>query len=326
MSVNNFDCGVCGQSTKKEITKYNPSIWIEHSMFTGCEIECCTECGMGLISPAPNNDSLTTFYQEEYRHISSPFYLDFGRKYRSFYRDHRSISQLLLGLNYVDVKDGDGFLDIGPGPGASFREVVEIFGEKKMNLYAIELSNNASDYYNKFYGVKTFLNLDEVLDYTVKKPRLVLSSHSLEHFCLDEAKDFLRLLRSNVAEDGCCVFEVPHVDMRIHKDLRGGDDPHLMFFSRDALQKLFTNNGFEVLFIETCGRLYSQPRLSSQNISFSNNILKSIRQMIVKFAKAIPMLTTFFSGFARIRLKDDNFRYGGNRECLRLVVRPSHID
>ena len=254
--------------------------------------------------------------------------MDFSRTDKQFYRDHRSISQLLLVLNYVDLRDNDFFVDVGPGAGYSYNELIEMFGNNKLNLCAIEFNKNASEYYKTLYNARTFTDLKTLVQKTEKKPKLLLSSHCLEHFNCKEAHEFLELVREALSEDGCCVFEVPHQDFRIHEKNRIGDDPHLMFFSKDSLNQIFINCGFDVLFIESCGPLKSNFLSNPVDPTIFNSIKKICKNLVRISFKLIPRKAKPFirqlipTLFLKINIKDDNFHYIGNRECLRIVARP----
>jgi hypothetical protein len=52
------------------------------------------------------------------------------------------------------------------------------------------------------------------------------------------------------------VIEVPHVDFRVHKDLRYPDKPHTIFFSQDSLCRLLVKFGFDIKYLQTLGEAY----------------------------------------------------------------------
>lgn len=191
----------------------------------------------------------------EYRANKSPFDFDFKNKIRPFLVDHRSISQFVLALHFIQLNQGDVFADLGPGSGVSFASIADIFGDDYVECWGIEHSEESADYYKKLYGVVSHVDLSQMCLEKSKKVDLLLSSHSLEHFSFIEAERFLNSLHDCMSAKGCAIFEVPHVDLRVHSDIRGGDDPHLLFFSKQSLVTLFEKCGFDVLFVETCCRL-----------------------------------------------------------------------
>ena len=52
------------------------------------------------------------------------------------------------------------------------------------------------------------------------------------------------------------MIEVPHVDFRVHKDLRYPDKPHTIFFSQDSLCRLLVKFGFDIKYLHTLGEAY----------------------------------------------------------------------
>jgi hypothetical protein len=152
---------------------------------------------------------------------------------------------------------------------------------------------------------------------------LVLSSHSLEHFRYEDLIDFLETLAVNMAEDGIFLAEVPHADMRIGYEHREQDSPHLLFFSKKSLHMLFTQNGFEVLFIETCGERYQSRTETTGTDLRSWKRLKALKKLVkIYFADFIKTIFMKIGVKGRIDLNDNNFSYGGSRQCLRVVARP----
>jgi hypothetical protein len=318
-----LSCVLCKNTEAKEKSEYKLGIWKKNDIFVGSKIQICNNCGLGLALPQPNKVKLQNFYTNDYRCQGSPFYFDFKTRLKPFSRNPRSTAQLLLGLNFVNLVKGDVFVDVGPGHGTSFRELIGLFGENQIDCYAIELSKDADNYYKKLYNVKTYSDFRNLIKKIKKKPKLILSSHCLEHFSFKDATKFLKMLQKSMSKDGCCIFEVPHVDLRIHKDLRGDDDPHLLFFSKKSLEKMFLNCNFKVLFIETCGTLYRKKKQSLTNLyklNFPTNMHKKLFKAV---ANLMPKLANFFlDKISKINIKDENFRYGGDRECLRIVATP----
>ena len=91
-------------------------------------------------------------------------------------------------------------------------------------------------------------------------------------------------------KEGVLVIEVPHVDLRIHADIRGADTPHLIFFSIQSLKELLNKFNFDVLFIDTCGEEYitADQHPNDLNLS-SSNIKKIIKKIYSKLPKYIQI-------------------------------------
>ena len=317
-------CLICNSPTKN--TEYLTQYFRDSNIFSDLRIEKCESCGFGHATPPLLQATISDFYTNEYRNSKSPLHIDFNNMSKPFARDHRAISQLLLALNYTSLEDGDTFVDIGPGPGNSFRELIEMFGEDKINLFAVEFSEDASDFYKRTYNVNTVTNFDEIMHQVAEKPKLLLSSHCLEHFTYNEATEFLEKINTSLSEDGCCVFEVPHVDFRLHEKSRGSDDPHFLFFSKNALKALFIKSGLDVLFIETCGPDFSKNISNPSDEKAPNLLIATIKNLIKSFLKFIPkkLRSSLEKKLYKINFQDENFLYGGDRTCLRIVARPAH--
>ncbi len=155
----------------------------------------------------------------------------------------------------------------------------------------------------------------------------------MEHYRLSDLNKLLSGLSLALAKNGVVVVEVPHVDLRIHAEIRGVDTPHLLFFSKDSLTILFEKYSFEVLFIDTCGPCY--PSVDDFISSRSNS--PNVKNHLKKHFNSLPVLIQrLLRSFVRALNKTKNIKftskiklfktlpyqtYGGNRNSLRIVVR-----
>lgn len=317
-------CQLCNAFSEDKNIKYENVNFGNCKIFEKLNIGLCDKCGLGLALPTPEKNDLDNFYSNDYRAIGTPFYIDFKNELRPLKFDLRSISQLILALHFKKINQGDVFADLGPGAGGSFASITEIFGDNYIDCWAVEYSAGAADYYKRRFKVDSHFDLIQMCSIKSKKVDLLLSSHSLEHFSFDEALRFLKSLHDCMSASGVAVFEVPHVDLRMHADVRGGDDPHLIFFSKQSLVLLFEKCGFTVLFAETCGLPYK--KITENYVNQQNNVLKSsLKKSLKRLLNSFPQLGNSISKIFReksINFRDSNFAYGGNRGCLRIVVRP----
>lgn len=76
---------------------------------------------------------------------------------------------------------------------------------------------------------------------------LVIMSHVLEH--VPDPRLFIDTHTAKLVENGYLFVEVPCEDY-LYKD---SDEPHLLFFNKQALAILLQNCGFEILDISCCG-------------------------------------------------------------------------
>jgi SAM-dependent methyltransferase len=321
--MNNKKCAVCSSQKLRKINYRNT--WSD--LFNDKSILVCDMCGFGRIDPKIDTATILDFYKNVYRSKESPHHVDFSKYIPSpaFYRT-RSISQLLLGLQYIQHKEKYNFLDIGSGLGRSFISAREIL-QGDVSLYAIEQDKEAKKYYQQH--IKGLTICDDITDLNDDMD-IVLMSHSLEHFDIDDMQSLFSEVYNVLAENGIMIIEVPHADFR-DKDYeknRPKDVPHLSFLSLESLKLLVESLNFELCFIDTAGVLV-------EDMFFSQNIphKKGIKWMLRKFLKKIRLhsllakLKYNFSLKIRSTLsrdvfyKDVNFQYKGNRAVLRCILR-----
>jgi SAM-dependent methyltransferase len=243
--------------------------------------------------------------------------------------DHRSISQLLLGIQYLSHKHKYRFLDIGSGPGLSFVSARNILGN--VNMFAIESNNDAKTFYIKFLEDITICdNLTEIKD----EIDVVLMSHSLEHFDIIDIKGLFQDIYDVLGDNGLVIIEVPNVDLRDSNILkrRLNDTPHLSFFSLESLLRLVKKFDFELCFINTVGQLQIVSDSRENNIKGDmdfKNLKILLKDSIKKASKYIGLHEYLYKINTRLKnhsafYNNINFRYGGDRDCLRCVLRKSN--
>jgi len=321
--VKELHCPVCKYTNGLIKEPYLDTFWPDLEIFKGLFIEYCPECGFGFSFPEIGGTDIENFYVQTYRSQSSPFYINFSTLHVPILYDLRAMAQLILAKHFVGFTERDIFVDVGPGPGTSFSSAKKLLNNPEM--LAVELNSGAASAYHKVYGVKTFKKIEEVTAQGLKA-KIILSSHSLEHFKLSDLKEFLLNIKNNLASDGIFVAEVPHVDMRLHSNHRKNDAPHFLFFSKDSLSKLLYESGFDVLFIDTCDETYSEWWLKSE-LHESIPGAMPMKQYLKSLLGYLPFKSYLKKLYMKIKgnvidFNDSKFLYGGNRTCLRIVVRP----
>lgn len=323
------ECTICGSPAARE-TGYNNQIFRHASAFSALRIRICQGCGFGEATPELENSILSDFYCYIYRRDDGPCPIDFARMGKYEGHSPRATSQLMLARQYADFRLDDCFLDLGPGRGGSFWHARRFLPSPK--LIAIELSRGASQAYARLYGCTTYSTLAEAASNGVRG-KIVLLSHSLEHVPGSALRTYLRELQTVMMPDSVMLIEVPHADLRIHEDVRGNDAPHLLFFSRDALQRVLVECGYKVLFCETCGPRYRPPvRETGSRSALHHRAANLYRRLPLRLRIGVAALRARLKTLARrptdaLRavdavLANENFAYGGEqRDCLRVVVR-----
>jgi predicted SAM-dependent methyltransferase len=317
--MNYGKCPVCLGKISEEIIEYHDYEWQHTLLFDALEIRYCYECGFGFSTPDLALKDIERFYSSQYRQVPA-YFIDYKNFSKPFHPDYRSVAQLMLALQFCTWEINDVFLDVGPGTGASFNTAHKIL--KEPNLGAIEYAEGAVEAYQKQYHVSSIDSLDKYRETFKRQPKIVLSSHSLEHFTYTSAVNFLNDLSKIIDPSGVFIAEVPHVDFRIHKNMRNEDSPHFLFFSKSALSKLFSENGFEVLYLNTCGRIHEK-NYGQVYSDVEQTVLKLTRfSKIMQFIKyGVKRMVNILGISGKVILRNDNFYYGGDRDCLRIVAR-----
>ena len=320
--MKNQKCSICKGNKLRTIGYKNK--W--SALFNNKKILVCNECGFGQIEPKIEPKLILDFYKDVYRSKGSPHYVDFSKNLPNqyFYRS-KSISQFLLGIQYLEYKKEYNFLDIGAGLGKSFTTANEIFNGH-VNLHAIEEDKRAKQFYQKnFQDVVISSSISEFNDIM----DIVLMSHSLEHFDIEDMNELFKKIYTAMVKNGIAIIEIPHADFRDEENEknRPKDTPHLSFFSLDSFRKLLESLDFEICFIDTAGILIEE--MHSPNIS-QNKRVKSV-------AKKLMYRLGLLQNFVRIKqnlslkfrsiigkeyfYKHVNFQYKGNRSVLRCILR-----
>lgn len=303
-------------------------------IFKNLTIRYCNKCGYGFSYPLLESSVIEHFYTNGYRAPGSPHYINFSALAApsSEHVDCRSVAQLLLAKQFVDFESGDCFVDVGPGDGLSFHSARKIL--QNPHSCAVELANGASEAYKRIYGVHEYPSIGAVLE-AGYKPRIVLSSHSLEHFDYEALKRILAMIRSAISGWGVLVAEVPHDDMRLFSQSRTKDYPHFSFFSADSLRLVLESAGFEILYLNSCGprrlRVLPGSALHSKTItknparSRARHVLRGLLSKLPAIAqKSVYRIHKGLIGASQSKsanFLDDNFAYGENRALLRVVAR-----
>lgn len=327
-SPKSLGCPICnstyGSGQIPYIDSFNSS---SKNIFKNLSIEFCKACGFGYSFPDLEDEAVSEYYTHVYRDRESPHFVSFLALSKPLFHNYRSLAQLVLARHFVDFEEGDTFVDIGPGRGESFMSASNVF--KKPKMFAVELSDGASVAYKNIYGIETFQNIKKLSQHT-NNIKVLLSSHSLEHFKLKELQPLFMDIKKALGLNGVFIAEVPNVDMRVHSQMRDGDTPHLLFFSKESLKKMIESFGFDVLFIDSCGTNYDvywakkneKKRKIKKKLSLLKNILRAgFKKMPVSVKIAIKKIYNKIRP-ELINFGVNDFSYGGNRTCLRVVARP----
>jgi hypothetical protein len=303
-------CKICGHTCSTTLAYFNQQ-FSDVRLFDDAQILVCEGCGFGESFPILSDADIEYFYTHIYRAETSPFYIDFTKLFPQIRTDYRSVGQLLLAMQYSNWQPYDLFVDIGPGSGSSFDWASRMLDTPKMA--AVEYSDGAKKAYQRLYGVETFTSLPQLVASKKTRPKVILSSHSLEHFTHKSALELLSDVKVCLDATGVFILEVPNVDLRFIENNRSDDSPHFMFFSQESLRLFFESNGFNVLFCQSCGVLQQHTRELIGN-SVSEYPIKTHLKYIFK------KIMYFLGVKIPLNLNNRDLIYGDNRVCLRMVV------
>ena len=333
-------CCICGNPVSKNSIKYLHNSCKHESydhLFTELSIKLCDKCGLGFAYPAPDSSLLADFYQTTYKNNPN----------LERWIDSNSISQLLTGKLFVDFNENDVFVDVGAGVGLSF--VTASFLLENPKLVAIELKQKAITICKKrFPGIKIYNSVKQaVISGFRNSAKIVLMSHSLEHFSWDQIIETLEGVKDLLNDEGVLIIDVPNDDFRTQKkDIRKNDTPHLYFFSLESILLLLKLTGFKVLYhglfhkkiSDACNfnHQHNEKSLNEKNNKIST--LLGLKQMLRSLiSRLMPLsLKAKFKKIWSYRLVDINklrreeiftllkspsFYSGSNRRVIRLVVK-----
>ncbi len=302
-------CPKCNRDDVYLSADYKTGNFRNEKIFEGLKISFCEKCGFGEAFPQVDDELLRNFYIQQYRSESSAFYINRSRSQPS--ADLRSLAQISLGRLFSNrVRT---FLDLGPGAGGSFAAAQKLINPELM--YALELNEGAANQFSNF-KVQTVGSMPDIVN--IKQPiDFALASHFLEHLSYKNLEQLLCDLKKIMAPGGVFVVEVPHVDISLHLNSRPIDCPHLLFFSLKSIKDIFSANGWQVLFANTCGPLYSlTPTIETRNTT--TRVINGLKSGI--FRNACPSFLKQVIRSYRFMLSDQN-EYGSNRQCIRLVAK-----
>lgn len=240
-------CVSCG-GTDLSVCRY-PAY--KSSFFAGLILAQCRTCGLAWV-PVPDLD-LDTYYTRHYadefrseRAYEGAFYADGNplwskptHKVRDRSRQHAADLARFGPFGRV--------LDLGAGEGMFLNEIQ---AEEK---YAVELDAYSVRILTEELGV-TVQNLGDRADFF----DLVMASHSLEHFTYQNIEDILRGVFRALKPGGLFHIEVPPGAVQLMRFNRGNRpptqrlEPHTLFYSSHALDRLLRDAGFELVESKVC--------------------------------------------------------------------------
>lgn len=352
-------CIACGvEDNQPKRFSYTPTTIDKLKIFDEREILYCGNCGFGMIEKDVNHSVLQTYYTSDYagkakKHVETR--ATDNRTNHSF--DVRSLSQLALIKQYVDIDSDFTIVEIGAGTGDFLFSLKQIkFGGRYIafepQLQSHECLKNLGGEVEKC--VFDYHNAAKFAD----SADLVIMSHSLEHFNPGDVREIVNSVAMILKKGGTFFCEVPNANLGLYPNAGERVVPHLSFFSIDSLKYLLTSSNMDILFLNACGseQLKKDTKRKIQELDkkgcfvfdmdHENNILRNRkyhqymeaesvrrrnRQRILNTCSRIfgRKLTMFAINVVR-RCKqkphssligDSHFSYGPSREFIRLIAK-----
>ena len=235
------------------------------------KIILCKNCGYGKLKNTLCEEDLRQYYSNIFWNPQMDLYF----KNETKDSKNRADGQFSLISKYLKKIEKMKILEIGAGSALVGKKF--LMHNNNVQLDVVETGENWTSYYEK-EGIKRIAHFYP--DDHIKKYDLIITSHWLEHII--DLKLILNSLYNNLNTHGILFVEVPNCDsLYWQNDIK--DTPHLHFFTKNSLETLFSNDQFEVLFIDnfglTNGEFYNQ---NFKNSIFNNETKIEIENSIIK--------------------------------------------
>lgn len=210
-------------------------------------IKVCNTCGYGVMDKIPNNKDLHRYYKNQYwayRSVITPPV--FKEQYKN---NTRAIAQVDFILDELNQADNDiiDVLEIGAADSGAILLLRDYWKKNSLSLNVCEPGEQWSNYYQQcgiervanYYPFQAKTNFD-----------YIHTSHWLEH--VGDLDKTMTSINGMLNKKGFIFVEVPNTTDP-YWDLPINDTPHIHFFTKISLEKLFLKYGFECLRIGEYG-------------------------------------------------------------------------
>jgi len=270
-----------------------------------------------------SEEILSDFYSKVYRKKSRPHYIKNPDKIILNPWTNAQYSYISQYFNFDLAKL---IIDVGPGYGFLLREIK--MRHPHVRLVAIDPDATSLKYLND-YDIETksmFFEKDGNTYFYEEKVDLIISSHSLEH--MTNPKYFFKTSKETLSETGGIFLEVPNCEFNSSGYMpRPYDSPHLLFFSKQFLKRLFHDLSFEIINISTAGRsMTAEIQLMERQFGYTRNkVLRKKKYIYNRLKEKMPQ--QFKNAIKYLLNINKNtifeyYQYGGNRWTIRGFLRP----
>lgn len=245
----------------------------------------CQTCGTVWVDPRPQDDSIRTFYADDYRRAYKGAVQP---KKKHCYRELKRANARLERLRSV-YQQGDRVLDIGSGAGF----FPWVLAGSSVDYKGIEPNAGYAAFAREKLGLEHvqqgFLeDLTESDCYDI-----VTIHHVFEH--LPDPVDALGRIRSLLKPGGKLIIEVPNVMADYHAPNRVFHLAHLYWYNAKSLQALLARQGF------ACTDLKLTPKTHHLNAIFTKTELSALPDWRTEYAGAYEEVRRFFDSRTKLR-------------------------
>lgn len=314
------ECPSCSSTIVRAVCAYK-HLMTEDELYLGkMRLVRCCECDLVFASPLPSSAQLDRYYGEIYRKSGRPHYVE---RPESVSPNMWHESQYWFISQFVDFKNLDRILDLGPGYGYLLRKIRSYHSQ--INLTASDPDVKSLSYL-KNYQIN-LLPLEQIKNSygsTEQKFDLILSSHSLEHE--KDPFSFFELVKRTISDQGIFFLEVPNTPYSDEEYTNVAyHGPHLLFFSPQSLRTLLQNGGFKIIHMTTAGSELNQIHVMMSELYYQYNLLDNRQKMkptqVLKSLIPRGVKNIIKAGFSRSdEGPNEFFKYGGNRWTIRAIA------
>lgn len=230
------NCLLCGSADLNFLKKFEKDLLCK-----------CKECGFVFSRKIPAQEELINYYTENYDRTRyfSPITKKRYEELLDSFESYRKTNKIL------DIGCGYGFL-------------LEIAKEKGWEVYGTELSDEVAGHCEK-KGINMCVGELDKCDFEDESFDIVFGIEVLEH--LNKPNDYIKKAYKVLRKGGIFYLSTPNFNSYLRYRLQDKYDVidypnHLAYYTKKTLQKLFTQNGFKKLRIETSGMSLTRLRTS----------------------------------------------------------------
>ncbi len=210
---------------------------------------CCVACGHGYLDPRPTNAALAAFYAALYTPQNTEIMRRVGESAFEQRLQKRRVRAIRRALEGVPSR----VMDVGAGLGFYLARLAAAFPDAE--AIGVDTSPQAAEAAKK-QGVRILAQPFEDLEQDAGSVDLLSMNHLLEH--LPDPGAFLSKAHALLSVGGVLQVEVPRLDGWARRLFGRWYWPHLppqhlQLFSREGLQVLLEQHGFDVVSQHTSG-------------------------------------------------------------------------